>query len=277
MQKSVFQSNMNNSKLLEIATKTYYWKPMAAFFRYLEMRLYSDLRVVLNGPILDLGCGDGGVAYMLRKSGLIERPLCGIDISHRELKKAKERNEHLYIQRTDANCLPFRNESFSSILCNGALESISPGVETSLKEIVRVLKTNGMFVATVPTDKFIDVIILPKVLNKYSSTWSAKYEKKLNKRLTHFNVYSPEQWGKIFENNGLKIIDTKEFFSYKAGFIWNIMTLQIFRIFSVLKFVKNRKFINFFSNLLKIVIEKIYSENISEISNFGYMFIIAKK
>lgn len=267
---------MYNAKGIEIASKTYYWKPMAALFRSLEIKLYCDSGVEFYGPILDLGCGDGRIGQMLQQVDLIKEALYGIDYSMVELKKAKETRAHSHVLQTDANYLPFKDESFSTIICNGVLCAIQGGVGPSLQEINRVLKKNGKFVVTVPTDKFIDVIFLPKILKRISPKLNLRYTNKLNNRLTHFNVYPSEQWEIIFKVNGFNIIETKKYFSYKAGFLWNIMTLQIFKIFSVLKLVKNRKYLNFFSYLLTMVLKRIYPENISENSDFGYMFIVAK-
>ena len=185
--------------MLEMATKTYYWKPMHAFFRSIELDLYHDSDVDFENPVLDLGCGDGRVIHILKETGLVKKPPYGIDISYSLLKKAKLRNEYLSIIQADANYLPFKDESFASIICNGVLGSIPEGFEQPLKEANRILKKGGIFVATVPTDKFIDVLIIPKLLERLSHKLSVRYIKKLNNRVLHFHSTHPKNG-----RNGLK-------------------------------------------------------------------------
>lgn len=268
---------MNYPKPLEIATECYYWKPMAALFRSLEMRLYCDSEVVFHSPILDLGCGDGQVVHMLRELGVLGNPFCGVDISPVELRKAKETNAHLNLVQADANYLPFKGGSFSSVLSNGVLCSIPGGAEQPLKEIDRVLEDMGTFVATVPTDKFVDVLILPTVLNKLSPTLSSLYIRKLNARLPHFNAYSPQTWKDRFEDNGLSVIKSETFFSPQVGFIWNILSIQAFRLFGFLKLTRSTYIVGFASNLWKRMFRKIYTEELIQALDSGYIFIVAQK
>ena len=268
---------MDNLKPLEIAAKIYYWDPMGALFRSLENRIYCNSDISFKGPILDLGCGDGRCAHMLRESILMEDAPYGIDISYSDLKKAKIRNKHLILFQADANNLPFRDNSFSSIISNGVLCAIPEGVEQSLKEVNRVLNNGGIFITTVPTDKFIDVLIIPKILKKLSRTFSSIYIKKLSNRIQLLSSYSVQEWKLQIEDSGLNIIKVRVFFSYKAALFWNILSMQVFRISGVLKFIRNKYFIKFISNLYKKVFKKIYIEDLIQESDSGYIFIIAQK
>ena len=202
-----------NTKPLEVATQQYYWKPMAALFRSLEMRLYCDSSLEFQKPILDLGCGDGGVSQMLKELKVIEVPFCGIDISSTELEKAHNTSFHLNLLQADGNKLPFKDESFTTIICNGVLCSIPGGVDSALSEISRVLSNDGVLIATVPTDKFIEVLFFPKFLKRLSSSLSDSYVSSLNNRLPHFTAYSPQAWIQVFESHGLEILKKTSFFS----------------------------------------------------------------
>ena len=268
---------MSHSQVLELSTKAYYWKPMTAFFRSIEMEKYFNSGIVFNDPALDLGCGDGGILRMLREGGLVEKLLFGMDISYGELKKAQVAKEHMILFQADANNLPFKDDRFSSIICNGVLCSIPGGVDQSLAEVNRVLKAEGIFVGTVPTDKFVEALILPKILNKLSKRLSLLYTEKLNSRLPHFNTYSPQEWKKRFEYNGLSMIKNEAFFFSKAGFVWNIFSMQVFRLFGILKFIKNQHIINFISKKLKNIFMKLYTEGERQGGDFGYLFIVAQK
>jgi ubiquinone/menaquinone biosynthesis C-methylase UbiE len=268
---------MNSMNPLELATKSYYWNPLAALFRSLEMRVYCNASIILQDPILDLGCGDAIVAYMLRELGVIKKPLCGVDISSTELSKAKETNAHLHLMRADANHLPFKDRSFSTIICNGFLSCISGGHEFPLRDISRVLKKTGILIATVPTEEFIEVLILPGLLKKISLSRASKYIKKINARTTHFEIYSLDEWKVKFENNGLSIIKYEKFFSYRAGFVWSLLIMRVFKVFLLLKCIRSEKIRSSISRILLKSFMNIYVKELMPESDYGYVFIAAQK
>jgi ubiquinone/menaquinone biosynthesis C-methylase UbiE len=272
-----FSKDMNGMNPLELATKSYYWNPLAALFRSLELRVYCNASIILQDPILDLGCGDGIVAYMLSELSVVKMPLCGVDISSTELSKAKGTNAHLNLIRADANHLPFKDESFSAIICNGFLSCIPGGNESPLREITRVLKKTGILIATVPTEEFIEVLILPGLLKKVSLSRASKYIKKVNARTTHFEIYSLDGWEAKFEINGLRIIKYEKFFSYRAGLVWSFLIMKIFKMFLLLKSIRSKKIINYTSRILAKLFKNIYIKDLMSESNYGYVFIIAQK
>jgi ubiquinone/menaquinone biosynthesis C-methylase UbiE len=269
---------MNHPRPLELATKSYYWKPAVALFRALELSTYYDSDVILNSPTLDLGCGDGSVARMLEEAELTEESLCGLDISQTQLRKAQQESIHLNLLQADANHLPFRDEYFSSVFCNGVLCAIPGGVEQSLSEINRVLKQGGIFVATIPTDEFVEVLFWPQALKRFSHKLSSLYTRKLNYRLQHHNpYYSQQQWKKRVEDSGFSVAKIGGFFSHRAGFIYELINMQVFRIFGFLKHIKHKNTKIIASNLLKKSLKKVYIEDLQLGSRFGYMLIVAQK
>jgi len=213
---------------------------------------------------------------MLKELGLIQMPSCGLEISPSKLRQAKEINSHLRLLHSDANYLPFKNNTFASIICNGVLCSIPEGVEQSLKEANRVLKKNGLIIATVPTDKFIEVLVLPRILKRAPFKLRSIYIEKMNNKLTHFSAFSPRVWEEQFEKNGLSVKEIRTFFSHHAGFMWNLIAIDIFRIFGLLKFIRNEKVVAFISNLLNKIFNEIYLKDM-EGADFGYLLIVAQK
>jgi len=266
-----------NEKTLDIATSTYYWKPMAAFFRSMEMGFYCDNKVTFDGPVLDLGCGDGGILSMLDRMELIKGEAYGMDIDFRELTKAMSREQHKGIYQGDANCLPFTSDYFSSIICNGVLSSIPQGVTDALGEISRVLKKDGMITITVPTDQFIDVLLLPKIIGFFSSSMRSRYVEKVNNRMPHFTTLKPAEWKEQIESQGLKVETMIEFMPPRAGTIWNILTMQIFRVFGLLKFVKASFVSSMFASIEKAVFRLLYSSPPTDASKAGYVFLVCRK
>jgi ubiquinone/menaquinone biosynthesis C-methylase UbiE len=269
---------MKYPKPLEIATRAYYWKPASALFRSLEMRSYSEAHVYFDGPTLDLGCGDGRVAQVLRELGITERPLCGLDISRPQLRRANKRKSHLNLLQADAHHLPFKDERFASIICNGVLCSIRGGPEKALAEANRILKKKGVLVATVPTDKYNEVLIWPQVLGRLSTRLRSFYIRRLNERLGLFESYSHKHWEELFERNGFRIIKSGLFFSHRAGLVWNVLVMQIFRAWGILKFIDGKVVERVTNKLLKTMFAKIYeSDQLEESRNFGYVLVVAEK
>lgn len=269
---------MDQRPPLDIAAKTYYWKPSTALFRALEFRAYTSLSIKICNPTLDLGCGDGSVANVLKKMGFIEAPLCGLDITLRQAIKAKETSIHHGVLQADANRLPFKDNSFESVFSNGVLCAIPGGAEGAISEVARVLRQGQIFVATVPTNDFIDMLLLPKIFKVFSNKLALRYIRKLNHRLDHHNGYfSPEEWIKQMEANGFSVEKIEGFFSKKAGYIYSVVNLQLFRVFGILRIMKNGRVTEVMSRFLIRAYRKIYERDKVVNRPFGYMIILARK
>jgi ubiquinone/menaquinone biosynthesis C-methylase UbiE len=262
---------------LSQATRTYYWKPMAAFFRARELVAYRSAAVAVDGRMLDLGCGEGGMTDMLRSLKYVRGNSHGVDIAFGGLIAAKRRNAFASISQADANKLPFRDECFSSVICNGVLCAIPEGVEGALGEINRVLESGGKIVATVPTDQFIDVLFLPKVLALFSDGLAKWYVQKVNNRMPHFHVFSVAEWEMKFLENGFDVIATRSFMSTKEGHFWNLLSMYIFRIFGLLRLLDSKWIKRVVSGVLAHIFRRIASEQASEDAEFGYLLIMAVK
>lgn len=97
----------------EITSKHYYWKPAMAYFAAFELAAYRDASAVPAGRLLDLGCGDGTFAWMLRELDQISGILVGVDVDWKRLLRARrEPRPHVSACRADG--------------CGAQLGSISP-------------------------------------------------------------------------------------------------------------------------------------------------------
>lgn len=225
---------MNDHRSLGLAAAAYYWKPGMAWFRALELERYRSTGVVLPGPVLDLGCGDGRVAGMLRQMGLIEEPIIGIDLAGRQLSRAAQAGTHAGLARADGGQLPFADGSFASVLCNGSLSSIPGGPGDALSEVHRVLAPGGLFLATFPTDRFVDVLLWPRLL----AVWPAArrtYERRMSLRQPHFTADSSTAWVRRLKDAGLDPEHSTTFLSRRAGEIWNLLSMHALRFAGVLR------------------------------------------
>lgn len=221
---------------LEVASRSYHWKPSMAWFRALELDVYLTVRPAMANPVLDLGCGDGRVAAMLERLALVEGPLFGVDLSARRLSEARTVGAHRGVVRADAGRLPFPDERFGSILCNGVLCSVPAGPTPALDEIRRVLKPGGTIVATFPTDRFLDTLLWPRLLDFWPAARSL-YERRTDRRQEHYTTDSPERWRSRFEEAGVRVTRSLPFLSPYGGGIWNVLAMHAFRFLGLLKLV----------------------------------------
>ncbi|MCA9423003.1 MAG: hypothetical protein KC592_18430, partial [Nitrospira sp.] len=148
----------------------------------------------------------------------------------------------------------------------------------ALREVHRVLKKEGTFVVTVPTDKFSDVLLVPKVLRKFSVRWSSWYIRKLNARLPHYNLYSAQEWERHFEKAGFSVIPKKQFFSGQAGNLWSLFAMHMVRPCGFLKFVRIQSVENCMSRFLQFVCGNSYSQDKDNpTADYGYLFLVGMK
>jgi SAM-dependent methyltransferase len=105
--------------------------------RYLKLSGHNPK----SGLLLDLGCGPG---YLTRYFLKLDIDAVGVDISGELIKSAKKRVPYGNFIWADGVKLPFREESFSTTICNDALEHVPYNLaKPMLKEAKRTLKTGG--------------------------------------------------------------------------------------------------------------------------------------
>lgn len=112
----------------------------------------------LTGRILDNGCGTGLLSEFASQENLV-----GIDISTEMLKMAKKRG-YRNLARGNSMDLPFRQESFDSIVCRSLLHHL-PDRAKAVEEISRVLKPGGTAVFA-DTNKSILSSLPRKIANR---------------------------------------------------------------------------------------------------------------
>lgn len=109
--------------------------------QFLILRLISQYKKGNN--FLDAGCGTGLILRKLPKGTI------GVDINPRNIQKAKKYAPHAKIILADIEKLPFKKETFSTIVSTEVIEH-QPNPIPTVNELKRVLKKGGVLIGSVP-------------------------------------------------------------------------------------------------------------------------------
>jgi ubiquinone/menaquinone biosynthesis C-methylase UbiE len=119
---------------------------------------FNRININPEGTMLDLGCGEGRHIF-----GLMEKfpdlKCIGLDPHLESLEKAFEglkflesiSNSKTNFLSGSAYSLPFSDDSFDLVVCSEVLEHLHD-YKDAIKEINRVLKPGGQFLASVPAE-----------------------------------------------------------------------------------------------------------------------------
>lgn len=124
---------------------TDHFKGLESFFHYLREKNTKNLikRFAQGDHYLDAGCGTGLILRHLPKGSV------GLDINPRHIEKARKYLPDYILVLGDIENLTFDDETFSTIICTEVFEHL-PSPKKALSEIMRVLKTGGVLIGTVP-------------------------------------------------------------------------------------------------------------------------------
>ena len=153
-------------------------------FKQLQLRKFKRFSSYLYGDVLDIGCGDMPFKNMINcrsYRGLDFRHLPGVDLVG------------------DSHCLPFKEESFDSLIMTEVMEHIFSPLR-ALEEVKRVLRPGGYAYITVPM------------------TWGLHYEPNDFWRFTKYSlqrlvqlsgmeIIYLERIGGIFSQIGARFVD----------------------------------------------------------------------
>jgi MPBQ/MSBQ methyltransferase len=144
------------------------------------------------GRVLDVASGKGASTAHLLKYWLPEH-VTGINISHKQLKRAQSNAPGCMFIVMDATDLGFRDRFFSLILCVEAAFHFYTR-ESFLKEAMRLLEPGG-------------ALVLSDILMSYEG------EKKRGRRTVKNYVADPAEYERLMRRNGfasVKVIDATE-------------------------------------------------------------------
>lgn len=181
-----------------------------AILRAVEARQYQSFH--LEHPILDLGCGDGHFVTI----AMDEKVDVGIDPWTGPVRLAQKNNGYEMVVQGSGYTLPFPDDHFSSALSNSVLEHI-PDLDTTLKEMSRVMKPGAKFAFCVPNHKFLGNLSVSGFFDRIGLKFLGNiYRNFFNKVCRHIHCDDRIVWEKRLNMAGLEIEKTWDYFSPNA-------------------------------------------------------------
>ncbi|MFA6635542.1 MAG: class I SAM-dependent methyltransferase [Candidatus Omnitrophota bacterium] len=144
---------MDNSETMKAWADN--WSPhsvseVMSIFGYIRVkRLLTIFRELLpvEGKILEGGCGLGPWVIKLRELGY---DVTGVDYDTASIGKIKEYDPIIPAYVADVNSMPFENNTFDAYMSLGVLEHFVEGPQEAIEEARRVMKSDGLFLITLP-------------------------------------------------------------------------------------------------------------------------------
>lgn len=156
---------------------------------------------MVGKKVLDLGCGDGALTFLLAKNqadvvGLDNEPL-GVSFAREQLAKYDSQKKLKYeIREASVYKIPFADDFFDIIVNCEVIEHLE-NPEAMLKEAKRVLKKSGKFILSTPyrlTEVSSDHThvheYFPEELKKLLSNYFEQVEIKLTHHIFWFGLYN---------------------------------------------------------------------------------------
>lgn len=185
--------------------------PLAlALERALECSLYDGQSMAR--PVLDLGCGDGLFAWIL----FAEPVDLGIDLDPREIRRAARLGAHTELVCCPGAEVPRPDGSFRTVLSNSVLEHI-PELQPVLREAFRLLQPGGLFIASVPTDRFERYTLASTLLEALRlPVLAARFRQGYNRFWAHHHALPEEEWRARFAESGFEIVAMRGYGSRRS-------------------------------------------------------------
>jgi SAM-dependent methyltransferase len=158
---------------------------MAIASPFLRQRRLAHVAPYLEGPVLDIGCGDCAAAPLVNGAYL------GIDLDPDPLTESKQVAERI---QAVADALPFEDHSFNTVLAMAVLEHV-PNPVACLAEARRVLRPGGKLVLTTPTplgDRIHHTLANARITSKHAAD-------------EHQSVMGPAELTAVVEEAGFEV------------------------------------------------------------------------
>ncbi len=202
---------------LPLLLSQYWFAPPVALWRAVELR--ALVAEDFTPPILDLGCGDGLIAQaMFSKKEALD---AGFDPWWAQVHQAQSSAMYRYVQQAQGAAMPYPEAQFATVFSNSVLEHI-PDLAPVLREAARVLKPQGRFLATVPSDAFRRLLAGYRERVAVGDFEGAEaYARQVDQRLEHHRYPTPQQWEQLLAQAGLRLVRYQYYIPVEVVELWD--------------------------------------------------------
>ena len=259
-------------------TKQKYWieilrqqfaHPSIILWRAIEAKYIERIlnRYALPEPILDLGCAEGKIANALFKN----KHLFGLDNTWNLIKQNKNTETYKALILADGCQMPFEDSSFGTVFSNCVIEHIAD-LNSLLSETGRVLKKDGLFIFTVPSDLFGEFLFFNVILKRLGFKGLADwYSRKRDLMLHHFHCYSHKVWQEKLKEKSLVMTEYVYYMPKEAVMLWDLLAGIVFIADKIKIFKRVREEM---MSILKYPMYQFYDQ---ESISGGALLIVARK
>jgi SAM-dependent methyltransferase len=117
-----------------------------------------------HGKILEAGCGLGRWVFYLKQRGF---DIAGIDLAAEAVEIAKGYEPSVPVYLDDVLHTKYPDYHFDAVISLGVVEHFEEGPQRAFKEVNRLLKNDGLFFVSVPTQNFIRSLITNRLKELY--------------------------------------------------------------------------------------------------------------
>jgi SAM-dependent methyltransferase len=177
-------------------------------------RFYTMIRMIRGRglSILDIGAGDGDIAFTLARQG---HTVSVLDISKFRLEKYKDQARDLGITQLHGNVqerIPVGDKTQDAVLCGEVIEHV-PENDGAMQEIRRVLKAGGQLIVSVPYRESLKMMVCPHCGREFE----------LN---GHLHTYDESVLSNLFQSHGFTVTGWQAGHTRVSRLLWMIIPMR---------------------------------------------------
>ena len=165
------------------------------------VRLHSMRKLRCEGPILDVGCGDG----LFARLAFQDAEVWGIDIDGNEGRRAQASRAYAQVLLADVTRARLPEGFFGSCIANCSLEHI-PDLGAALRTIYKSLKPGGVVYTFLPNRDWASYMATPRALERLGlGALSRTLCEALDQKFRHEHLEDAEGWARWFRDAGFEV------------------------------------------------------------------------